>query len=58
MKREKLEIKANSCTALASAWSTNNIYVAGEGRLVDIRGCVKDLVRHFIKVYLSANLEQ
>jgi hypothetical protein len=58
MKEGKIEVKAKSCTVLASTWSTSNIYLAGEGRLVDIRDCVKDLVCHFITVYLSANLEQ
>jgi hypothetical protein len=58
MKGGKIEVKAKSCTVFASTWSTNNIHLAGEGRSVDIRDCVKDLVRHFIKVYLSARLEQ
>jgi hypothetical protein len=41
--------------ALACTWSTNNIYLAGEERLIDIRDCVKELVGHFISAYLSVN---
>ena len=48
----------SSHSALASTWSTRNIYLAGEERLIDIRDCVRDLVRHFIKAYLSVNLKQ
>jgi hypothetical protein len=39
----------------ACTWSTNNIYLAGEERLVDIRDCVKDLVGYFIDAYVSVN---
>jgi hypothetical protein len=42
-------------SALACTWSTSNIYMAGEERLIDIRDCVKDLVGHFIKAYSSVN---
>jgi hypothetical protein len=48
----------SSHAALACTWSTSNIYLAGEERLIDIRDCVKDLVGHFIDVYLSVNLNQ
>jgi len=45
----------SSQSALACTWSTSNIYLAGEERLMDIRECVQDLVGHFIKAYLSVN---
>jgi hypothetical protein len=45
----------SSRSALACTWSTNNIYLAGEERLIDIRDCVKELVGHFIKAYVSVN---
>jgi hypothetical protein len=45
----------SSHSALACTWSTSNIYLAGEERLVDIRDCVKDLVGYFISAYLSVN---
>ena len=48
----------SSHSALASTWSTSNIYLAGEERLIDIRDCVRDLVGHFIDAYLSVNLKQ
>jgi hypothetical protein len=48
----------SSCSALACTWSTNNIYLAGEERLINIRDCVKELVGHFIDAYLSVNLRQ
>ncbi len=41
--------------ASACTWSTNNIYLAGERRVIAIRDCVKDLVGHFIKAYVSVN---
>jgi hypothetical protein len=41
--------------ALACTWSTGNIYLAGEERLINIRDCVKELVGQFIKAYLSVN---
>ena len=44
-----------SRAASACTWSTNNIYLAGEERLIDIRDCVKELVDHFIKAYVSVN---
>jgi hypothetical protein len=47
----------SSHSTSACTWSTNNIYLAGEERLIDIRDCVKDLVGHFIKAYLSVNLK-
>jgi hypothetical protein len=47
----------NSHSTLACTWSTSNIYLAGEERLIDIRDCVKDLVGHFINAYLSVNLK-
>ena len=48
----------SSHSALACTWSTSNIYLAGEERLIDIRDCVKELVGHFIKAYVSVNLLQ
>ena len=48
----------SSHSALACTWSTSNIYLAGEERIIDLRGCVQDLVGHFIKAYLSVNLKQ
>jgi hypothetical protein len=42
-------------SGLACTWSTSNIYLAGEERIIDIRGCVQELVDHFIKAYLSVN---
>ena len=42
-------------SALACTWSTSNIYLAGEERLIDIRDCVQELVNHFIKAYVSVN---
>lgn len=45
----------SSHSALACAWSTSNIYLAGEERMGNIRDCVKDLVGHFIDVYVSVN---
>ena len=48
----------SSHSTLACTWSTSNIYLAGEERLIDIRDCVKDLVGHFIKAYVSVNLKQ
>lgn len=47
-----------SHSALACTWSTSNIYLAGEERIIEIRGCVQDLVGHFIDAYLSVNLKQ
>jgi hypothetical protein len=44
-----------SHSALACTWSTNNIYLAGEERIGNIRECVKDLVSHFINAYVSVN---
>jgi hypothetical protein len=48
----------SSHTALACTWSTSNIYLAGEERLIDIRDCVHELVGHFIKAYVSVNPKQ
>ena len=48
----------SSHSALACTWSTSNIYLAGEERLIDIRDCVQELVDHFIKAYLSVNRKQ
>ena len=45
----------SSHSALACIWSTSNIYLAGEERLVDIRDCVQELVGHFSKAYVSVN---
>jgi hypothetical protein len=45
----------SSHSALACTWSTSNIYLAGEERIIDIRDCVKDLVGYFISAYLSVN---
>jgi hypothetical protein len=45
----------SSHSALACTWSTSNIYLAGEERIMDIRDCVQELVDHFIKAYLSVN---
>jgi len=45
----------SSHSALACTWSTNNIYLAGEERIIAIRDCVEDLVAHFINAYLSVN---
>jgi hypothetical protein len=42
-------------SALACTWSTSNIYLVGEERLIDLRDCVQELVGHFIKVYSSVN---
>jgi hypothetical protein len=42
-------------SALGCTWSTNNIYLAGGERIIDIRGCVQELVDQFIKAYLSVN---
>jgi len=42
----------------ACTWSTSNIYLAGEGRLIAIRDCVKELVEYFIKAYVSVNLKR
>lgn len=47
-----------SHSALACTWSTSNIYLAGEERLVNIRDCVKELVGHFIKAYAFVNQER
>ena len=48
----------SSHAAAACTWSTSNIYLAGEERLTDIRDCVKELVGHFIKAYVSVNLKR
>lgn len=45
----------SSNSALACTWSTSNIYLAGEERLVDIRDCVKELLGNFIDAYESVN---
>ena len=45
----------SSHSVLACTWSTSNIYLAGEKRITAIRDCVKDLVGHFIKAYVSVN---
>ena len=45
----------SSHSAFACTWSTSNIYLAGEERLVDIRDCVKELVGNFIDAYVSVN---
>ena len=47
-----------SHAALASTWSTSNIYLAGQERLIDIRDCVKELVGNFIEAYVSVNLSR
>ena len=47
-----------SHSALACTWSTSNIYLVGEARIIDIGGCVQELVGHFIDAYLSINLKQ
>lgn len=47
-----------SHSALTCTWSTNNIYLAGEERLIDIRNCVQELVGHFVDAYLSVNPKQ
>ena len=48
----------SSRSALACTWSTSNIYLAGEERLIDIRDCVKELVGNFIEAYVSVNLSR
>ena len=48
----------SSHSTLACTWSTNNIYLAGEERLIDIRDCVQELVGHFIDAYVSVNPKQ
>jgi len=48
----------SSHSASASTWSTNNIYLAGEERIIAIRDCVRDLIDHFIKAYVSVNPKQ
>jgi len=48
----------SSHSALACTWSTNNIYLAGEERIIAIRDCVQELVDHFIDAYLSVNPKQ
>jgi hypothetical protein len=45
----------SSHSALTCTWSTSNIYLAGEERIIDIRDCVKDLVGYFISAYLFVN---
>lgn len=45
----------NSHSASACTWSRNNIYLAGEERIIAIRDCVQDLVGHFIDAYVSVN---
>jgi hypothetical protein len=48
----------SSRSTLACTWSTNNIYLAGKERLIDIRDCVKELVGYFIEAYVSVNLSR
>jgi hypothetical protein len=45
----------SSHSALGCTWSTSNIYLAGEERIGNIGDCVRELVGHFIKAYLSVN---
>lgn len=48
----------SSHSALTCTWSTSNIYLAGEKRLIDLRDCVQELVGHFIDSYVSVNLRR
>ena len=48
----------SSHSSLACTWSTSNIYLAGEERLINIRDCIQELVDHFVDAYLSINLKQ